>query len=249
MHDNLNINSFHTAGLILASGSAPRFTGPTNITRKAGEDDVIIACPAYGPAAPIWQINSLTYGASSLPYPFQSAFENLLIPIVEASIENYSFQCFIPTGIKLDVVGSSIGVLNVDESGGIQSSVDHFQLFSGGLKINHQKLRFSAENLTISWLYSDDGSTPDCLSVLFRVQGWACTTSNDQPQVDPIWSHNITSGMDITIDSSDMMDKNVTVFVTLEAIKKSDATTVCSDLKFGLQVKQPSKLNNNVSGS
>ena len=117
---------------------ASRFIGPTNITRRAGEEDVIIVCPAYGPAAPIWRINGLLYGATSLPSAFHSAYENLRIPVVKVNMHNYSFQCFIPTGIKLNVLGSSIGVLSVEpEQGAIQNGVDHFKLLGSALSINH----------------------------------------------------------------------------------------------------------------
>ena len=204
-----------------------------------GEDDIVFICPAYGPGAPIWRINALIYGASSLPDSFQSAYENLLIPFVEASMSNYSFQCFIPTSSKLNVVGSSIGVLRVDDSAGILAGAK--SLLDSSLNIDHQKLRFSAENLTISWLYSDDGNTPDCSSVFFRIQGWECTTSNRQPQSGPVWSCTVTSGMNITIDFSDMMHNNSSVYVTMEAIKESDATTVCKDLKFGFQATHDCK--------
>lgn len=209
---------------------------------------MIIVCPAYGPAAPIWRINGLLYGATSLPNYFRSAYENLRIPVVEVNIDNYSFQCFIPTGINSNVLGSSVGVLNVEsEPGAIQNGVDRSKVLSNALSINHQGLHFSADNLTISWLYSEN-IPPDCSSVFFRVQGWACTTLDDQPLGDPllVWSQNVTSGMNITIDSSDMMDKNVPIFVTLEAIKMSEPTTVCKSLQFGLQIKQSSKLKSGL---
>ena len=140
---------------------------------------------------------------------------------------------------------STVGVLNVEsEPGALQNGVDRSELLSSALSINHQGLHFSADNLTISWLYSEN-TPPDCSSVFFRVQGWAYTTSNDQPLGDPllVWSRNVTSGMTITIDSSDMMEKSVPIFVTLEAIQIPQPTTVCNSFQFGLQIKQSSKLS------
>ena len=121
--------------------------GPTDITRRVGEDDVVIICPTRKYIAPVWSINNYTYGASSLPLPFLPAYDNLLIPYVELNMDKFTFQCFIPTGVGLDVVGSSIGTLTVDYGNTFLPVIDN------RLVVDHWRLHFNAENFTLSWKY------------------------------------------------------------------------------------------------
>lgn len=223
--------------LSTGTGSASTVIGPVDITRKIGEDDVVIICPAYGPGAPIWRINGLTYGASSLPASFEAVYENLLILSIEPDMNNYTFQCFIVDSNSLNVVESSVGVLTIDKSAELSESYYESKLLNySSLKINHQKLRFNDKSITLSWLYSDGGNIPGCSSVVFRVQGWACKSTSNQPLViiDPVWTYD-TSDMNITIPLRDLRYNNSSVYVTLEALRASDNSTVCIDLNFGFQ--------------
>ena len=77
--------------------------GLTNITRRVGEDDVIIMCPAIDNSVPIWNINGIIYSSATLPRNFKAALDNLLIPFVTESMDEFTFQCFIPIGTGLNI--------------------------------------------------------------------------------------------------------------------------------------------------
>ena len=86
--------------------------GPTNITRRIGEDDIVFVCPSVDhKRTPIWKVNGLTHATSDLPRPFVPVYDNLLIPFVQQNMDGFTFQCFIPNG--KGVVPSSIGTLHV----------------------------------------------------------------------------------------------------------------------------------------
>ena len=88
--------------------------GHVDISRRVGENNIIIMCPTFKSVAPIWRISNYTYGSSSLLSPFQPAYDNLLIPFVKLMMDQFTFQCFVPTGVGLEVLPSSVGTLTVD---------------------------------------------------------------------------------------------------------------------------------------
>lgn len=154
-------------------------------------------------------------------------------------MNNYTFQCFIVGSDSLNVLGSSVGVLSIDKSA---ENSDYESPLYSSLRINHQKLRFNDKNMTLSWLYSDGGNIPGCSSVLFRIQGWTCKTAvtNNRSPTNPVWTL-YTSSMNKTIPISDLMYNKSSVYITLEAIRISDNSTVCIDLNFGFQAIQNCK--------
>lgn len=88
--------------------------GPTDITRREGEDDVVFICPSIESQVPIWKINDCIYGVTNLPHPFLAAYDNLLILFVDLSMDQFTFQCFIHSDKPgPDVSPSTIGRLNV----------------------------------------------------------------------------------------------------------------------------------------
>ena len=91
-------------------------TGPANITKYEGDEDVIIPCPFSGPATPYWRINSTTYHISQIEFPFTPLPNgNLFIHLVYRMLNNTSFQCFAAPGTVNDPtpLQSSVGILTV----------------------------------------------------------------------------------------------------------------------------------------
>ena len=168
--------------------------GPTDITRRVGEDDVVILCPSIDSSAPIQSINGIIYGSSNLPISFKTAFDNLLTPFVEKSMDKFTFQCFVPIGTGLNVMPSSIGELSVM----IDSFIAVHQLPFGynfmpyvsmqeyqysdtipppvitmtqyNLTVNHRDLKFDRDMVKLSWLYSEvNAETCSLNKVIFQI--------------------------------------------------------------------------------
>ena len=92
---------------------------PSDISRPEGATDVSIHCPfsAVADSAPIWRINSTLYEPLSLKYPLMPTIDGINIRLVDRSLNNTTFQCFLPTGDGLKVSSSSIGTLTVTKNG------------------------------------------------------------------------------------------------------------------------------------
>ena len=72
-------------------------------------------------------------------------------------MDKFIFQCFIPTGVRYGVVPSSVGTLTVDARNSIQerSTVENSEV---NFTLDHWRLHFYQENLTLSWKYSYNNS-------------------------------------------------------------------------------------------
>ena len=95
------------------------FPGPRNITRTEGTEDIHIPCQSYPPqATPFWKINDTIYYYSDVPPPFKASKSGreILIPVVDSTLNGTSFQCFTPTSSGNEVVGSTVGVITVTEN-------------------------------------------------------------------------------------------------------------------------------------
>ena len=91
------------------------FNFPRNITRSVGSTNPQILCSKYPiEATPFWKINETTYYFSEVPPPFipSPSGRVVTIPVVEVSLNQTSFQCFIPTSDG-GLFSSPIGILTV----------------------------------------------------------------------------------------------------------------------------------------
>lgn len=228
-------------------------SGPTDKTRKDGEDDVIFICPTIDELAPIWAVNGVNYGSSSLPPPFRAAFDNLLIPFVDLSMDQFTFRCFVRDSNGLGVTSSSTGTLTVTTDLGSSnaklnvSNHDYEQIMrtinigseSGmsELILHHRFVEFNEGNThTISWHYSD-GHNDSCnvSNIFFRIRGWQCRNAN-QINSNPSWERCIQTGItEATINSSNLSS----TIITLEAI--SNANRSCVSLQYGIQINETGK--------
>ena len=228
--------------------------GPTNITRRVGEDDVVIMCPTIDNSVPIWSINEIIYTSATLPSGFKAALDNLLIPFITENMDEFTFQCFIPIGTGLNVVSSSIGILSVM----IDSSVAVRQLPFGynmaqvsipkyfdtipppvttivryNLTINHHNLKFDKNIIKLAWLYSEvNAETCSFNSVSFRIRGWQCQNSLTY---DSGWERT-TNNLEINIEKRELHQP---LFFTIEAISRAkdvDDNTVCTFMDYCFQV-------------
>lgn len=235
--------------------------GPTNITRRVGEDDVVIMCPTIDNSVPIWSINEIIYTSATLPRGFKAALDNLLIPFITESMDEFTFQCFIPIGTGLNVVSSSIGILSVM----IDSSVAVRQLPFGynmaqisipkyfdtipppvttmvqyNLTINHRDLKFDKNKIKLAWLYSEvNAETCSRNSVRFKIKGWQCPNSQVE---EPEWE-KITNNLEYDIEK-----KNEPWYYTIEAIstaKDIDDNTMCTVMEYSVQVHSSGNLIHN----
>ena len=223
--------------------------GPTDITRTVGADDVVILCPSYEKIAPIWSINEYTYTIITLPKDFKPAFANLVIPYVFEYMNKFTFQCFIPTGVGLEVMNSSIGVLTVVNPGSFIQFTKPASIIDSEVAINHWHLRFNSDNFSLSWHYAyshDDGDFCSFDNVTFQIEGWQCL--DDRNPGDKVWQENVTNVTNINIKSKDMIHNNKSVFFIVRAISNVERNTTCTHLSFRFQVAGDGKFVINIYG-
>ena len=75
-----------------------------------------ILCTTNPPhATPFWKIDETVYYFSDLPPLFRASHSGreIIIPVVDISMNGTSFQCFIPTSSGNGLVSSSTGALTV----------------------------------------------------------------------------------------------------------------------------------------
>ena len=190
--------------------SSELLIGPTDINRRVGESNIIIMCPTFKPVAPIWRVNNYTYGASSLPSPFKPAYDNLFIPLVQLTMNQSTFQSYVPTGTSLKVLPSSVGILTLDSGNLMQ--LRSTQIDDPRLALNHWRLHFYSENLTLSWLYSNDSAGDDEVcsfsDAIFHIQGWQCL---DRVISSFVWQQNVTNVTEISIPCTNLTHNNNSV--------------------------------------
>ena len=92
--------------------------GPTNITRAEGDVDEFIPCPFDGQeATPFWNINSVVYHTTQLPYPFVTSYNStgVIIKSISRYLNGTTIQCFVASGTRSDSRPrrSSLGILTV----------------------------------------------------------------------------------------------------------------------------------------
>ena len=110
-----------TITIIKAQGLYSGFMGPRNITRGEGSERELIPCLSYPvQATPFWKINDTIYYYSDVPPPLKvsRSGREIIITTVDLSLNNTSFQCFIPSSSGNDLTSSSIGVLIVNTENG-----------------------------------------------------------------------------------------------------------------------------------
>ena len=94
--------------------SAGTFYFPRNITRHVGSTNVPIFCSKHPvQATPFWKINGTTYYFSEVPPPFIPSLSGRLvtIPVIDVSLNQTSFQCFVPTSDG-GLFSSPVGILS-----------------------------------------------------------------------------------------------------------------------------------------
>ena len=102
--------------------SGNNLLGPRSITRVEGTKDILIPCQSYPPqlqATPFWKINGTIYYYSDVPPPFKASKSGreLLIPVLDSTLNGTSLQCFIPPSLTEDeLIGSTVGVITVTEN-------------------------------------------------------------------------------------------------------------------------------------
>lgn len=214
--------------------------GPIDIIRRVGENDIIIMYPTFQVVAPIWRINNFTYGASSLPSPFQPAYDNLLIPFVLLTMNKFTFQCFVPTGIGLEVVPSSVGTLTVDFGNSTMKQSARNKADLPMLALNHWRLHFYSNNVTLPWFYSHDSTRYEACSftdVTFQIQGRQCL---DLVKSGLVWERNITNVTEISIPSTNLTgNNNSPIFVNMTVTSnRLEQNAVCASLSYQILVER-----------
>ena len=106
---------------VLCSGSnfLPRLV-PKNTTRIEGSEEVPILCHSYPvQATPFWKINGTIYYYSDVPPPFEASKSGreIIILLVDSTLNRTSFQCFIPSSSGDELMSSSVGIITVTENG------------------------------------------------------------------------------------------------------------------------------------
>ena len=110
------------SGIALAHNICFRFSairslaqsGPVDIRRMVGEQNVFIPCPFEFRSTPsIWRINGTDYTASTLPSIYRLAPSGLFINTVHRCLNQTSFQCIDTSSTSLQEELSDIGVLTV----------------------------------------------------------------------------------------------------------------------------------------
>ena len=99
--------------------SGNNFLGPRNITRAEGTEDINIPCQSYPPqATPFWKINGTIFYYSDVPPLFKvsKSGREILIPVVDSTLNGTSFQCFTPSSTRNEIIGSTVGVITVTEN-------------------------------------------------------------------------------------------------------------------------------------
>ena len=95
----------------LCSGNFPR-----NVTRPEGSEGEIIPCQLYPvQATPFWKINDSIYYYSDVPPPLEvsRSGRQIVIPVIDSTLNGTTFQCFTPSSSGHELISSSIGVLTV----------------------------------------------------------------------------------------------------------------------------------------
>ena len=167
------------------------------------------------------------------------------------------FQCFIPTGVRHEVVPSSVGMLTVDSRDSIQDGND-VEIAEANLTLDHWRLHFYPKNLTLSWQYSYNsslGSSEVCSfsDATFHIQGWQCL---DNVRSMLVWQCVRTNETEISIPSTNLMRNNNSVFINMTVTSMIDPNMVCASLFYQFQVGRDCKwdffcisLKTNVSSS
>ena len=204
-------------------------------------------CPTFQALAPIWRINEHIYGASSLPSPFYPAYDNLLIPTVLLAMDKFIFQCFIPTGVRYGVVPSSVGTLTVDARNSIQerSTVENSEV---NFNLDHWRLHFYQENMTLSWKYSYNNSFQSSKlcsfsDAKFHIEGWQCLNSVRNTLVWQAIRRNTT---EISIPFTNLTHNNNSVFINMTVTSVMDPNMVCASLNYQFKVGRGGKCKINL---
>ena len=99
--------------------SGNNFLGPKNIIRAEGTEDIHIPCQSYPPqATPFWKINGTGYYYSNVPPPFKASKSGreIIIPVIDSTLNGTSLQCLTPTSTGDELIGSTIGIITVTEN-------------------------------------------------------------------------------------------------------------------------------------
>ena len=160
--------------------SGNTFLGPRNITRAEGTEDINIPCQSYtSQVTPFWKINDTIYYYSDVPPPFKASKtgREILIPVVDSTLNGTSLQCFIPSSTGDELIGSTVGVITVIEN--IHSwvlscksfIVQHKMFLVGNLQVPssindpqpkmvliHQNITFSLTAIKMMWRVVNDRS-------------------------------------------------------------------------------------------
>ena len=231
--------------LILLKGNLSTSSpiGPVNISRREGEKNVVIMCPTFQAVAPIWRINNHIYGASSLPSPFYPAYDNLLILTVLSTMDNFTFQCFIPTGVRHEVVPSSTGTLSVDSVNLLQHAYagtmsTGTQSDNAEVTLDHWRLHFDFQKITLPWkYYFGNDSTVHCSfsEATFHIKGWHCI---DGVRSTLVWQRNLSNTTAISITSSNV---NTSIFINMTVASNSNPNVICTSLSYQFQIGNEGK--------
>ena len=169
-------------------------------------------------------------------------YDNLLLPNVLLAMDKFMFQCFIPTGVRHEVVPSSVGMLTVDSRDSIQDGND-VEIAEANLTLDHWRLHFYPKNLTLSWQYSYNsslGSSKVCSfsDATFHIQGWQCL---DNVRSMLVWQCVRTNETEISIPSTNLMRNNNSVFINMTVTSMIDPNMVCASLFYQFQVGRDCK--------
>ena len=213
--------------------------GPRNITRTEGAADVVIACqfhPAY--ATPFWEINDKVYYFSDVPPPLMTSSNgrDIFIPIVDTSLNGTSFQCFVPSSSGNDLIGSSVGVLTVIETGKCNTQpitqahytpvvISFIKIIDtlgnypiqkqqhpskDKLTLDHQRFLFTADSFTLAWSLSSNETS----GYYKLIAGSNCATGSNRKVLV-----NSTESVNIVLQPGDLLDEtnsslhiNITLF-------------------------------------
>ena len=171
------------------------------------------------------------------------AYDNLLIPIVQFAMDKYVFQCFIPTGVRYRVVPSSIGILTVDARNSIQER-SALEISESKLTLDHWRLHFYEENLTLSWLYYSYNNSFQSSNLCsfsdatFLIKGWQCL---DDVRSTLVWQAIRRNTTEISIPFTNLTHNNDSVFINMTVTSVMDPNVVCASLMYQFQVGRGGK--------
>lgn len=159
-------------------------------------------------------------------------------------MDKFVFQCFIPTGVRYGVVPSSVGTLTVDARNSINiQERSTLEISESKLTLNHWRLHFYQENLTLSWLYSYNNSFQSSKlcsfsDATFHIEGWQCLDSVRNTLVWQVIRRNTT---EISIPCTNLTHNNDSVFINMTVTSVMDPTIVCATLFYQFQVERGGK--------